>query len=234
MKVNIWSDVRCPFCYVGKKKFEKALEKFPYAEKIEVVWQSFQLDPNLQSQPERDPYDFFSEIKHISVEQVKAMHEHVKNAGKEAGIEFNFDNSKVANSLKAHLLIQLAKKKGLANEMEEALFKAQFIDADNIDDESTLVKIAASVGISEIDTKEALSSDELAHAVAQDGLMARQLGINAVPFFVFNDKYGVSGAQQPEHFLEVLTKSYEEFSAGDKGLQIISSGESCDADGNCG
>lgn len=234
MKVNIWSDVRCPFCYVGKKKFEKALEKFPYADKIEVVWHSFQLDPNLQSQPERDPYDFFSEIKHISVEQAKAMHEHVKNAGKEAGITFNFDNSKVANSLKAHLLIQLAKKKGLANEMEEALFKAQFIDADNIDDESTLVKIAASVGISEIDTKEALSSDELAHAVAQDGLMARQLGINAVPFFVFNDKYGVSGAQQPEHFLEVLTKSYEEFSAGDKGLQIISSGESCDSDGNCG
>lgn len=233
MKVNIWSDVRCPFCYVGKKKFEKALEKFPQAENIEVVWHSFQLDPDLETQPDRDPYEFFSEIKGISTEQAKAMHEHAKNAGREAGIEFNFDNSKIANSYKAHLLIQLAKQKGVADAMEEALFKAQFIDAENIDDESTLLKVATSIGITEEDAKKAFNSDELSHAVAQDGLMARQLGINAVPFFVFNDKYGVSGAQQPEHFLEVLTKSYEEFSAGDKGLQIISSGESCDADGNC-
>lgn len=233
MKVNIWSDVRCPFCYVGKKKFEKALGKFPHADHIEVVWHSFQLDPNLQTQPDRDPYDFFSEIKRIPVAQAKAMHEHAKNAGREAGIEFNFDNSKIANSYKAHLLIQLAKKKGVANEMEEALFKAQFIDAENIDDEATLTKIAATAGISENEVKAALNDDELSHAVAQDGLIARQLGINAVPFFVFNDKYGVSGAQQPEHFLEVLTKSYEEFAAGDTGLQIISSGESCDVDGNC-
>lgn len=233
MKVNIWSDVRCPFCYVGKKKFEKALEKFPHADQIEVVWHSFQLDPNLQTQPERDPYDFFSEIKRVPAAQAKAMHEHAENAGREAGIEFNFDNSKVANSYKAHLLIQLAKKKGVANEMEEELFKAQFIDAENIDDEATLTRIAGKVGISEDEVKAAMIDDELSHAVAQDGLMARQLGINAVPFFVFNDKYGVSGAQQPEHFLEVLTKSYEEFAGGDKGLQIISSGESCDADGNC-
>jgi len=181
------------------------------------------LDPDLETQPDRDPYEFFSEIKGISTEQAKAMHEHAKNAGREAGIEFNFDNSKIANSYKAHLLIQLAKQKGVADAMEEALFKAQFIDAENIDDESTLLKIATSVGIAEENAKKAFNSDELSHAVAQDGLMARQLGINAVPFFVFNDKYGVS----------VLTKSYEEFSAGDKGLQIISSGESCDADGNC-
>src|SRR5690606_29684802 len=233
MKVDIWSDIRCPFCYVGKKKFEKALAQFPEAENVEIIWHSFQLDPNLETQPDRNPYEYFSEAKRIPVEQAKAMHEHAKNAGREAGIEFNFDESKIANSFKGHLLIQLAKTQGLANQMEESLFAAQFIKGQNIDDEQTLYDIAISVGLSEEQTQNALKSDEFAHAVAQDGLMARQLGINAVPFFVFNDKYGVSGAQQPEHFLEVLSKSYEEFSAGDKGLQIISSGESCDADGNC-
>ena len=233
MKVNIWSDIRCPFCYVGKKKFEKALAQFPHAEEIEVTWHSFQLDPNLVTQPDTNPYDYFSKAKGIPVIQAKAMHEHAKKAGKEVGIDFNFDESKVANSFRGHLLIQLAKKKNLDDAMEEALFEAQFITGKNIDDEAVLLETGKSVGLTEEEVKNALVSDELAHAVAQDGLMARQLGINAVPFFVFNDKYGVSGAQQPEHFLEVLNKSFEEFSAGDKGLQIISQGESCDTDGNC-
>ncbi|MGZ5197047.1 MAG: DsbA family oxidoreductase [Kaistella sp.] len=233
MKVDIWSDIRCPFCYVGKKKFEKALEQFPNADKIEITWHSFQLDPNLVTQPDTNPYDYFSKAKGIPVTQAKAMHEHAKNAGREAGIEFNFDASKVANSFKGHLLIQLAKNKGLANEMEEALFEAQFLSGKNIDDEAALLETGKSVGLTEEEIKNALISDEMAHAVAQDGLMARQLGINAVPFFVFNDKYGVSGAQQPENFLEVLNTSWKEFSAGDKGLQIISQGESCDTEGNC-
>ena len=233
MKVNIWSDIRCPFCYVGKKKFEKALAQFPHAEEIEVTWHSFQLDPNLVTQPDTNPYDYFSKAKGIPVIQAKAMHEHAKKAGKEVGIDFNFDESKVANSFRGHLLIQLAKEKNLADAMEEALFEAQFISGKNIDDEAVLLETGKSVGLTEVEIKNALASDEMAHAVTQDGLMARQLSINAVPFFVFNDKYGVSGAQQPEHFLEVLTKSFEEFSAGDKGLQIISQGESCDTDGNC-
>ena len=233
MKVNIWSDIRCPFCYVGKKKFEKALAQFPHAEEIEVTWHSFQLDPNLVTQPDTNPYDYFSKAKGIPVIQAKAMHEHAKKAGKEVGIDFNFDESKVANSFRGHLLIQLAKEKNLADAMEEALFEAQFITGKNIDDEAVLLETGKSVGLTEVEIKNALASDEMAHAVTQDGLMARQLGINAVPFFVFNDKYGVSGAQQPEHFLEVLNKSFEEFSAGDKGLQIISQGESCDTDGNC-
>ena len=183
MKVNIWSDIRCPFCYVGKKKFEKALAQFPHAEEIEVTWHSFQLDPNLVTQPDTNPYDYFSKAKGIPVIQAKAMHEHAKNAGKEAGIDFNFDESKVANSFRGHLLIQLAKKKNLADAMEEALFEAQFITGKNIDDEAVLLETGKSVGLTEVEIKNALASDELAHAVAQDGLMARQLGINAVPFF---------------------------------------------------
>lgn len=117
--------------------------------------------------------------------------------------------------------------------MKELMFKAQFIEGKNIDDLTTLLEIGKQVGFTENEINTALASDDLAHSVSQDGLMARQLGINAVPFFVFNDKYGVSGAQQPALFLEVLEKSWEEFSSGDKGLQIINEGDACDADGNC-
>ncbi len=233
MKIDIWSDIRCPFCYVGKKKFEKALEQFTNAEHVEINWHSFQLDPNLVTEPNKNPYEYFTERKGITLEQAKAMHQHAENAGKEAGIDFNFDESKVANSFRGHLLIQLAKSKNLANDIEEALFKAQFIDGKNIDDTETLVEIGKSIGLGEEDIRNALTSDDLGYKVAQDLQLAKQLGITAVPFFVFNDKYGVSGAQQPELFLEVLEKSWQEFSAGDKGLQIISNAESCDLEGNC-
>ena len=233
MKINIWSDVRCPFCFVGKKKFEKALEKFPHSEKLEITWHSFQLDPQLITQPDVNPYEYFAKAKGITIERAKAMHEGAAMAGKEAGIDFNFDDSKVANSYKAHLLIQLSKTKNLANEMEEALFEAQFLDGKNIDDEETLIQLAKSIGITEDEAKNALQSDELGYLVKQDMQLAAQLGINAVPFFVINDKYGISGAQQPELFLEALEKTWEEFSSGDKGLQLINSGEYCDIDGNC-
>lgn len=233
MKINIWSDVRCPFCFVGKKKFEKALEKFPHTEKLEITWHSFQLDPNLVTQTDINPYEYFAKAKGITLERAKAMHEGAAMAGKEAGIDFNFDDSKVANSYKAHLLIQLSKTKNLANEMEEALFEAQFLDGKNIDDEETLIQLAKSIGITEDEAKNALQSDELGYLVKQDMQLAAQLGINAVPFFVINDKYGISGAQQPELFLEALEKTWEEFSSGDKGLQLINSEDSCEIDGNC-
>ncbi len=232
MKVDIFSDIRCPFCYVGKKKFEMALEKFSNNKDIEVNWHSFQLDPTLKTQPEKDPFEFFSESKGVSESQARMMHGHAAAAGKEAGIEFNFDNQIVANSYKAHLMIQLAKTKGLANEMEEELFKAQLVNAQNIDDEATLIELGKNIGISEDEVKNALTSDEMKHAVSQDELLARNIGVRAVPFFIFNDKYAVSGAQQPEVFSEVLQKSWEEFSAGDNGLQIIE-GQSCDVNGNC-
>lgn len=232
MKVDIFSDIRCPFCYVGKKKFEKALEKFSNRKDIEINWHSFQLDPSLKTQPGKSLFDFFSEYKGVSKDQAKMMHAHAAAAGREAGIEFNFDNQVIANSYKAHLLIQLAKTKGLANEMEEELFKAQMVNGENIDDEATLIKIGDNVGISEEEVKNALISDEMKHAVSQDEMLARNIGVRAVPFFIFNDKYAVSGAQHPEVFAEVLEKSWEEFSAGDKGLQIIE-GQSCDTDGNC-
>ncbi len=233
MKVDIWSDIRCPFCYVGKKNFEAALEQFPDKDKIEVTWHSFQLDPNLKTQPEISSLEYFSKAKGVSVAQAKEMYENVYKAGTAAGIQFNFDHQKVANSYRAHLLLQLAATKNLSNEAEEALFKAQLIDGKNIDDETTLIEIGKSVSLEEDVIKMALVSDDFGMEVTRDMMMAQQMGISGVPFFVINDKYGVSGAQPPAAFTEVLENSWKEFSTGDKGLQIIHGGESCDVDGNC-
>ncbi len=233
MKVDIWSDIRCPFCYVGKKKFEAALEQFPNKENIKVTWHSFQLDPDLKTQTDISSLDYFKKAKGISEAEAKGMYQHVDNAGKEVGINFNFDDQKVANSYRAHLILQLAATKNLANEAEEAFFKAQLIEGKNIDDEATLIEIGKSISLTEEEIKAALQSDDLKFAVSQDMTQAKQMGISGVPFFVINDKYGVSGAQPTTVFTEVLEKSWKEFSDGDKGLKILHGGESCDTDGNC-
>lgn len=232
MNIDIWSDVRCPFCFIGKRKFEKALEAFPHRDKIQVNWHSFQLDPNLETQTDVNPFEYFAQAKGISVEQAKQMHQYACEAGEKAGFHFNFAASKVANSFKAHQLIQLAKSQQKANEAEEVLFEAQFLNGENIDDENILIEIGKKIGLNEAEITTALQSDETAYAVKQDMQLAAQLGINAVPFFIFNDKYAVSGAQEPQLFLEVLQKSWDEFSSGDHGLHIIQ-GDSCDVNGNC-
>src|SRR3546814_692874 len=124
MKIKIWSDVRCPFCYIGKRKFEKALENFSHKDGLEVIWKSFQLDPNLKTQKELSIYDYFAKTKGLSKEQSVDMFDNVTQAAKEVGLSFRIDKSIVSNSFNAHRLIQLAKTKGVGNEVEEHLFKA--------------------------------------------------------------------------------------------------------------
>jgi predicted DsbA family dithiol-disulfide isomerase len=230
MKVDIWSDVRCPFCYIGKRKFEMALEKFPHKDDVKVEWHSFQLDPNLKTTTELSAIDHISEIKGISHEQALQMHRHVTSVAKEVGLDFDFDKAIVANSFNAHRLIQLAKTHGLGNEIEEQLFKAHFIEGKNIDDNEVLIQTGISAGLNEKEVREVLSSDAFAKEVKQDERQAQSIGVRGVPFFVLNDKYAVSGAQSPETFLEVLEQTWEEFEKEKKTL-ITVEGESCSADG---
>lgn len=213
INVDIWSDVRCPFCYIGKHRFEQALDRFEHKENVKVTWHSFELDPNLETQPHMSTLDYFIKSKGVTEEQAKEMFAGAKNMGKDSGLTMHLENTVVANSFKAHQLIQLAKSKGMANEMEEALFEANFSDLENIDDEEILISIGAKLGLSEKECKEAFASQELAEAVKQDENQAQQIGIQGVPFFVFNNKYGVSGAQPPETFLDVLHKIYRETAA---------------------
>lgn len=232
MNINIWSDVRCPFCYIGKRKFEMALDKFKHKDKVKVNWRSFQLDPNMKTRTDVHAIDYIAEIKGISREQAKEMHQYVTQAAKEVGLDFNFDQSIMANSYHAHRLIQFAKTHGLGNDIEEQLFKAHFIEGKNIDDNDTLVQIGVAVGLDEKGVREVLASDEFSKEVKQDEMQAQSIGVRGVPFFVMNDKYAVSGAQSPDTFLEVLEQTWKEFE-NEKQTLVNIPGQSCSIDGTC-
>ena len=210
MTVDIWSDVRCPFCYIGKHKFEDALKKFEHSENVTVNWHSFQLDPTIKTSPEMSTLDYFTQVKNVSKEDALKMFSNMEAMALESGLKIDSNSTVLANSFRAHLLIQLALQKGVANEVEEALFKAHFSEAKNIDNEETLVEIGTSVGMAEQEVRSALTSEELSYAVKQDEMQAQQIGVRGVPFFVFENKYGVSGAQSSDTFLEVLEKVQEE------------------------
>lgn len=233
MKVDIWSDTRCPFCFIGKRNFEKALQTFSQNDKVEVNWHSFQLDPNMKTDLTKNHYEYLSEVKGFPMSQIMQMHENLIQSGKNAGIDFNFEDVKVSNSFKSQMLIQLAKEEGKANEMEELLFEAYFQLGKDIDDVEVLSDIGEKLGFSKEEIQDAVQSPELAKLVKNDIFAANSLGIKGVPFFVINEKYGVSGAQPTDLFSEVLEKSWSEFSESNSDIQIIQAGDSCDIDGNC-
>jgi predicted DsbA family dithiol-disulfide isomerase len=209
MKVEIWSDVMCPFCYIGKRKFEKALAAFEGKENVQIEWKSFQLNPNLKTEPGKNISQYLAEIKGIPLEQAKEMNARVTEMAKEVGLNYNFDKAIVANSFDAHRLVQLAKRKELGDQMEEALFKAYFIDGKNTADHATLLSLAVEAGLEETETKAILESGIFADEVEADIEMAAQIGVRGVPFFVFDRKYAVSGAQPSEVFLQTLKKAAE-------------------------
>ncbi|CAN5831541.1 DsbA family oxidoreductase [soil metagenome] len=210
MKVEIWSDVMCPFCYIGKRKFEKALAEFEGKQQVVIEWKSFQLNPAQKTDPDKNINQYLSEAKGWSLEQAKEMNDRVTGMAKEVGLNYNFDKAIVANSFDAHRLIQFAKRKELGDQMEEALFKAYFIDGKNTADHATLISLAGEAGLDETETKAILESGIFADEVEADIEMAAQIGVRGVPFFVFDRKYAVSGAQPAEVFLDTMRKALQE------------------------
>ena len=208
IKVEIWSDVMCPFCYIGKRNFEQALEQFEDKDIVEVEWKSFQLDPTIPHDLnyDGDIYQYLADKKGWSYEQSVQMHKQVVDMAKSVGLDYNFDKAKPANSLKAHCLIQLAKLHGKGDELEELLFKAYFTEGKDFGDEAELIRIGKSVGLEEEDIREALQSNTLKSKVVKEIEEGQQLGLTGVPFFVVNRQYGVAGAQPPAAFKEILEK----------------------------
>jgi len=209
MKVEIWSDIMCPFCYIGKRKFEKALEQFEHKGEVEITWKSFQLNPGMETDPGKNINQYLAEIKGWSLEQAKEMNARVTHMAEAVGLKYDFDKAVVANSFDAHRLIQLAKTKGKGDEAEERLFKAYFTEGSNIADKETLIAIAESIGLDKAEVREMLDSGKFAGNVQEDINESQQIGVRGVPFFVFNRKYAVSGAQESDAFLEVLRKASE-------------------------
>jgi len=210
MRVDIWSDVRCPFCYIGKRKFESALAEVEHREAIEIEWHSFELDPNAETLPDRSAEDYLAEKYGRSREWAAEMQQQVTNTAAEVGLQFDLAHSVVANSFDAHRLIQLAKSKGLDNEIEEALFEAHFIKGMNIADHGVLQGVGVSVGLDVAEIADVLSGDAFTDEVHADEHAAHTIGIRGVPFFVIDQKLAVSGAQPSETFLGALNKAWDE------------------------
>ena len=211
MKIDIWSDIMCPFCYIGKRKLEKALEKFPEKDNVTIVWHSFQLDPTIEYVPGRNLHEYLAERKGQSMEWSVNVHGQMTQTAKAEGLTYNFDKAVIANSFDAHRLIQLAKKYQLGDAAEEQLFKAYFTDGANVSDHETLVRIGAEIGIPAAETAAMLQSNAYTAEVNKDIAQAQAYGITGVPFFVINDKYGISGAQPSEVFLDGLQHAWNEY-----------------------
>lgn len=229
MKIEIWSDVMCPFCYIGKKNFEQALEKLPFKDEVEVEWKSFQLDPTLELAETKTTAEYFREKKGFPEEQAKQMIAQVVNMGKASGINFNFEKALITNTFPAHKILHLAKKHGKSSEMEEELFKAHFLNGENVGDTEVLSSLAQKLGINKEETQQTRSSDEFDNEVNQDVAEGRNNGVTGVPFFILNGKYAVSGAQPAELFEEALMQTYNETVKPFKSSK--DSDLSCDADG---
>lgn len=233
MKVEIWSDVMCPFCYIGKRRFEKALQQFPRKEDIEVEWKSFQLNPHLVTDPHKNINEYLSEAKGWTLAYARQVNAQVANMAREEGLNYDFDRAVVANSFDAHRLIQLAKTQGKGAEMEERLFKAYFTEGKNIADHATLLKMGTDADLDPAAIQQVLESNEYAEAVENDIYESQQIGVRGVPYFVFNDKYAVSGAQATETFLSALNKSWSEWDKVSGAMNTTGKGNTCEPGGDC-
>jgi predicted DsbA family dithiol-disulfide isomerase len=211
MQVEIWSDVMCPFCYIGKRKFELALSQFTHKENIEVIWKSYQLNPDMKTDPNKNSIVALAEHKGISIEESKEMHKYVVEMAANAGLNYNMDKTISANSFNAHRLTHYAKSQGKQLEVEEKLFEAYFILGKNIDDVNTLITIGESVGLAHDAIGKVLNGTDYADEVRKDIYEAQQVGVRGVPFFVFDKKYPISGAQESNVFLQSLQKSFDEW-----------------------
>ncbi|MGZ9677412.1 DsbA family oxidoreductase [Flavobacterium sp. GNP001] len=232
LKIQIWSDIMCPFCYIGKRRIEAALQLFEHKDAVEIEWKSFQLDAGFVASPEDNLVAHLAEKYRKDTNWAQGMLDDMTQNAKNSGLDFHFEKAVMANSLHAHRLLHLAKKYYLANDLEELLFKAYLTDGKNINDLDTLKVLGLEVGLSAESIDEVLHSNVYANEVQLDIHEAQSIGVQGVPFFVFDNKYAVSGAQHVETFLKTLEKVWEEGKFDSKvTLLNTTDGDSCGIDG---
>ena len=211
IKVDIWSDVQCPWCYIGKRKFEDGAAQF--GGDVEVEYHSFELAPDTPIDYEGTTFDFASEHKGIPVAEVKQMIARISGVAATVGLDFDYDHVHQTNTIRAHELLHFAKSKGLQLELKERLLKAYFVDALHIGHVDVLADLAAEFGLDRAEALEALESNVFLADVKADVAQAQAYGIQGVPFFVIDGKYGLSGAQDPTAFVSVLEQAKAERSS---------------------
>ncbi len=208
VKVDIWSDVQCPWCYIGKRKFEKGVELF--GQNVEVEYHSFELAPDTPVDFDGSPIDYLSQRKGMPVDQVHEMLARVTGIAASVGLEYNYDAVHQTNTIKAHELMHFAKAHGKQVEMKERLLSAYFVEGKHVGRIEDLADLAQDIGLDRAAAVEALTTEMYLSAVKDDVAQAQAYGISGVPFYVIDGKYGVSGAQDPETFKNVLEQALEE------------------------
>ena len=231
MKVDIWSDVVCPFCYIGKRKFENALQGFAHRDEVEVVWHSFELTPDFRPVPGESIHESLAKKKGVSVAEGKRMSDYMTEAAKEVGLAYDFDKAIPANTFLAHQLIHHGAHHGRQDATKERVFAAYYLEGQDIGNLDTLVKLATEIGLDADETRQALAIGTYAEAVRLDEYHAQQINVRGVPFFVFEDKYAVSGAQPTELFAEVLEKAWDEFKPAKPVPMLVADGPACGPEG---
>jgi predicted DsbA family dithiol-disulfide isomerase len=229
MKIEIWSDVACPWCYIGKRRFEAALAEFPHRDSVDVHWRSYQLDPTLPEHYDGTELDYLSTRKGLAPQQVRQMFDHVAAQARSEGLNYDFDNVVVANSFTAHRLIHLAAAHGAQDAAKERLLSDHFEHGKDIGNQEYLTALGEDLGLDAAEVAELFSTDKYADDVRFDFEEGRSLGISGVPFFVIDRKFGLSGAQPAGTFTAALNQAWQEANP----LVLVNSGEgeACGPDG---
>jgi predicted DsbA family dithiol-disulfide isomerase len=234
MRIDIWSDVVCPWCYIGKRRFETSLARFDHAPDVEVVWHSYELDPDAPSVIEGSLVDRLASKYGMSRERARQAHAHVSEVAAAEGLDFRLDDARHGNTFDAHRLVQYAATVGRQGETKERLMRAYFTEGVAVGDRAELVAPAVDAGLDETEVRRVLAGDAFGDAVRDDEAQARAIGVRGVPFFVVDGRYGVSGAQPATVFDEVLRTSWAEA----QGMALTPAGSgggcACGGGGCCG
>ena len=236
MKVEVWTDIMCPYCYLGKIHYEKALRQFKHADEIELVWKAFQLNPDLPDKGNGYPVkEYLVNSAGYPEEGIKSMFDNLKKLADEAGVEYNLPNAIAANTHDAHRLIKLASKTGMDSAVLMKLSKAYFEEAKDYSDWDLLVSIGKEVGLDEDEILAMLESDDYSYEIKQDIQEAGNLGFDTVPTFLMDGRQAIVGSEPVELFLEVLNKAYNGWkSRNTEEVKLeITKGQSCSIDGTC-
>ncbi len=228
MNLEIWSDIACPWCYVGKRRMEAALSGFEHADEVTVTWRSFELDPGAPAEREGDHASNLARKYGTSREQAIGMLDTMTQAAAEDGLEFRFDHARSGNTFDAHRLVHLAAAHDRQDAMKERLLRAYLTEGELISDHATLRRLGAEVGLDEAEVIDTLASDRFADAVREDERAASELGASAVPFFAVDRALGASGAHPPEALLDFLRSGWAK---SHPAVPVVQGGEACGPDG---
>ena len=238
MKIEVWSDIMCPYCYIGKLHYEKALEQFQYKDQVELEWKAFQLNPDLPNKGKGIPVmDYLHNTVGVSEENTKTMNEQIAELAKENGVTSKLESAIAANTLDAHRLIKLAATKGLDSKIMLLLSKAYFEEAKDYSDHKILIEIGTTAGLESKEIEKLLNNDDYAYEVKQDIQEANNLGFDTVPTFLFNRKHALVGSQPTGVFLKTLQKAFSKWQKQDskqnEDAVDTTKGKSCSTDGTC-